>query len=101
MAQGRLFAALRVTALILAEASCTPSHRGKTPPANVAAVLERHSDSLLEIPGVVGTAEGSCGGHPCILVLVERLTPSLRHTIPPMLDGVPLEIRETGRIQAQ
>jgi hypothetical protein len=69
--------------------------------SNVAQVLERHADRLMALPGVVGTAEGSSGGRPCILVLVERLAPSLRREIPAELDGVPLEIRETGPIRAR
>jgi hypothetical protein len=64
-------------------------------------VLERHSDSLMSIPGVVGTAEGSCAGRPCILVLVERLTPAVRTAVPSQLEGITVELRETGRIQAR
>jgi hypothetical protein len=55
----------------------------------------------MSVPGVVGTAEGECGGRPCVLVLVERLTPSLRKAIPSELEGVPVEIRESGRIEAR
>ena len=70
-------------------------------PADVASVLERHTDSLMKIPGVVGTAEGSCAGHPCVLVLVERLTPEIRQAVPAQLDGIQVDVRETGRIQAR
>ena len=63
-------------------------------------VLERHTPRLMALPGVVGTAEGSCGGQPCILVLVKRLSPSLRQEIPVQLEGIPVEIRETGSIRA-
>ncbi|HET6836590.1 MAG TPA: hypothetical protein VFH24_01040 [Gemmatimonadales bacterium] len=55
----------------------------------------------MNIPGVVGTAEGSCAGRPCILVLVERATQALRKAVPSQLDGIQVEIRETGRIQAR
>ena len=71
------------------------------PPGDVSQVLERHTDSLMNIPGVVGTAEGSCAGRPCILVLVERATQALRKAVPSQLDGIQVEIRETGRIQAR
>jgi len=63
-------------------------------------VLERYSPRLMSLPGVIGAAEGQCAGRPCILVLVEELTPALRQTIPPELDGIGVEIRETGRIEA-
>ncbi|HEU5303517.1 MAG TPA: hypothetical protein VFU40_02630 [Gemmatimonadales bacterium] len=64
-------------------------------------MLERHTARLMSLPGVVGTAEGECAGQPCILVLVEQLTPTLRQAIPAELEGVPVEIRETGRIEAR
>jgi hypothetical protein len=54
----------------------------------------------MSVTGVVGTAEGECAGQPCILVLVERVTPALRQAIPSELEGVPVEVRETGRIEA-
>jgi hypothetical protein len=55
----------------------------------------------MSVAGVVGTAEGECAGKPCILVLVERLTPALRQAIPSELEGIPVEIRETGPIEAR
>jgi hypothetical protein len=67
----------------------------------VAEVLDRHTARLMLLAGVVGTAEGRCAGQPCILVLVERLTPALRQAIPSELEGIPVEIRETGRIEAR
>ena len=71
------------------------------PPPTVAQVLQRHTARLMSLPGVVGTAEGQCAGKPCILVLVERLTPALRQAIPSELEGVRMETRETGRIEAR
>jgi hypothetical protein len=81
---------------------CTPGPKDRTlPPPTVAQVLERHTARLMSLPGVVGTAEGECAGQPCLLVLVERLTPALRQAIPSELEGIPVEIRETGRIDAR
>lgn len=81
---------------------CTASHKDTTlPPPSVSEVLGRHTDRLMSVSGVVGTAEGSCGSRPCILVLVERATPALRKAIPSELEGIPVEIRETGSIRAQ
>ena len=82
--------------------ACTPQRKDSSlPPPTVAQVLERHTPRLMSVAGVVGTAEGSCAGKPCILVLVERLTPALRQAIPSELEGIPVEIRETGRIDAR
>jgi hypothetical protein len=81
---------------------CTPQGKDDSlPPPTVAQVLKRHTPRLMSLAGVAGTAEGSCAGQPCILVLVERLTPALRQAIPSELEGIPVEIRETGRIEAR
>ena len=66
----------------------------------VAQVLGRHSERLMALPGVIGTAESECGGRPCILVLVVRRTPELELLIPSELEGIAVEIRETGPIRA-
>jgi hypothetical protein len=66
----------------------------------VAQVLGRHTERLMALPGVVGTAESKCSGRPCILVLVARRTPELERLIPAELEGIPVEIRETGPIRA-
>lgn len=86
--------------MLLPLAGCSsPKERTLSPPT-VTQVLERHTAQLMSVAGVVGTAEGECAGHPCILVLVERVTPALRRAIPPELEGIPVEIRETGRVEA-
>jgi hypothetical protein len=69
--------------------------------ASIAQVLERHADSLMAVPGVVGVAEGLCGGTPCIKVLVVRRTPELERRIPATLEGHPVEIQETGEFRAR
>ena len=88
--------------MLLPLARCAPQGRDSSlPPPPVAEVLDRHTPRLMSLAGVVGTAEGRCAGRPCILVLVERLTPALRQAIPSELEGIPVEIRETGRIEAR
>jgi hypothetical protein len=79
---------------------CPPSKERTLPKPTVTQVLARHTTRLMSVTGVVGTAEGECAGQPCILVLVERVTPALRQAIPSELEGVPVEVRETGRIEA-
>ena len=81
--------------------NCTPREDRTLPPPDVDQVLQRHTPRLMSFSGVVGTAEGECAGRPCILVMVERMTPALRQAIPNDLEGVPVEIRETGRIEAR
>jgi len=63
-------------------------------------VLKEHTDSLMALPGVVGTAQGLCDGNPCIMVLVVEKTPELEKKIPERLEGYPVRIEETGEIRA-
>jgi hypothetical protein len=54
----------------------------------------------LTLPGVVGTAEGTYEGRPCVLVLVSHRTSATDTAIPQELEGVPLRIVETGMPEA-
>jgi hypothetical protein len=63
-------------------------------------VLKEHTDSLMALPGVVGTAIGECAGKPCIKVYVEKKTPELLKQIPTAIDGYMVAVQETGEIRA-
>jgi hypothetical protein len=67
----------------------------------ITATIERHSAELLEIPGVVGVAEGAANGQPVVQILVVRRTPTLVARLPQTLDGHPVVIVETGEIRAR
>jgi hypothetical protein len=67
---------------------------------SVADVLRRHAERLMAVPGVVGTAEGEHGGRACVLVLVGRRTAAILAAIPDELEGVRVEIIETGAPEA-
>jgi hypothetical protein len=67
---------------------------------SVADVLRRHAERLMAVPGVVGTAEGRHGGRARVLVLVERRTAAILAAIPDELEGVRVEIVETGAPEA-
>ncbi len=64
-------------------------------------VLSQYTDSLMSIPGVVGTAIGECEGQPCIKVLVVEKTPELLGKIPSTLEGFVVDVQETGEIRAR
>jgi hypothetical protein len=64
-------------------------------------VLERHTDSLLSVPAVVGVAQGESAGRPVIQVLVVQRTPELEARLPRTLEGYPVVIAETGEIRAR
>ena len=60
------------------------------------AAQNRHTPALMAIPGVVGTATGlGSAGSGVILALVEK--PGISG-IPPVLDGIPVAVRVTGKI---
>src|SRR6266576_1406077 len=62
------------------------------------AAQRRHTDALLEIPGVIGTAVTvQPDGRPGMILLLDR--PGVTG-LPLMLDGIPVTQRVTGRIMA-
>ena len=84
--------------LMVAFTACTGREAGA---ADIPAVLERHTEELMALPGVVGVGQGSCDGTPCILVLVSQTTPALEEHVPSQLEGIPVTIRVTGEIIAE
>lgn len=78
-------------------------HAGRTPPVTntpktIDAVLAAHTDSLMAVPGVLGTAVGRCKDAPCIRILVARTSDELRRRIPREIEGFPVQIDVTGPI---
>jgi hypothetical protein len=67
---------------------------------DVKEVMEAHAAALMAIPGVVGVYTGVLDdGTPCIKVMVENRTPELEQKIPQNLEGFPVLIEETGKIE--
>src|SRR5437870_11915035 len=97
---GRLVATLVVAAAL---ASCTRTdHREETQavtPKTIEAVLAAHTDSLMALPGVVGTAIGLCDGAPCIRVFLADSGAAARRRIPEELEGYPGKVEVTGPIR--
>jgi len=67
-------------------------------PKTIDAVLAAHNDSLMAVPGVLGTAVGRCNGAPCIRILVTRVTDEIQRRIPSQLEGFPVRVDVTGAI---
>jgi hypothetical protein len=63
-------------------------------------VLKEHTDELMSIPGVVGTAQGICNNKPCIKVFVKEKTKDIDQKIPDELDGYSVVVEETGEFKA-
>ncbi len=63
-------------------------------------VLKDHTEELMSLPGVVGTAQGLSNNKPCIKIFVIKKTPELDRKIPDNLEGYKVMIEETGEINA-
>lgn len=75
-------------------------NESKMPLKPIEKVLEEHTNELMSIKGVIGTAEGLCNGKPCIKVYVIKKTRQLTQRIPTTLEGYPVVIEETGEFRA-
>lgn len=77
-------------------------HKGEEvmPKKSIEIVLQEHTDELMSMPGVVGTAQSLCDDKPCIKVYVLELTPELEKKIPKNLEGYAVDIEVTGEIRA-
>ncbi len=62
-------------------------------------VLAAHADSLMALPGVVGTAIGLCDGERCIKVLLADSNPGTKGRIPARLEGYSVVAEVTGTIR--
>lgn len=67
---------------------------------SVSAVLDRHSDELMEIPGVTGVYVGARDDSSlCLRVLLLTGHDASRSRIPKQVEGVPVEIEMTDAIR--
>jgi hypothetical protein len=62
-------------------------------------VLAAHNDSLMAMPGVVGTAIGLCDGERCIKVFTADAATGGKGTIPSSLEGYRVVVEVTGPIR--
>lgn len=69
------------------------------PPRSIEEVLAAHTDSLMSLPGVVGTAIGLCDSLPCIRVFLSDSSAVSRRKIPNRLDGYPVRVDVTGPVR--
>ena len=67
----------------------------------IEAVLAQHNDSLMALPGVVGTAIGRCDGAPCIRVFVRDSASAGAARIAERLDGYVVRVEVSGVFHAR
>ena len=86
--------------LLAGVVACSGAHtRGATVAArSIDEVLAAHTDSLLALPGVVGTAIGMCDGERCIKVLLADSGAATKGRVPPRLEGYRVVVEVTGTI---
>ena len=87
--------------LLAGALACSGSQRGagrSDATRSINDVLAAHSDSLMALPGVVGTAIGLCDGERCIKVLLADSSPDTKKRIPARLEGYRVLAEVTGTI---
>lgn len=69
------------------------------PAKSIEEVLAAHTDSLMALPGVVGTAIGLCEGERCIKVFLAEPNPATMRGIPGRLETYRVSVEVTGTIR--
>ena len=69
------------------------------PSKSLEEVLQEHTNGLMAMPGVVGTAQGLCNGEPCIRVFTVESSDELLRQIAQEIEGYPVEVQETGEFR--
>ena len=66
------------------------------------AIRDRHEDTLMSVPGAVGTGigAGDQSGQPAIEVFVEKLTPEAQDAAAEEVEGLPVKLVESGKFVA-
>lgn len=68
---------------------------------SIVAAQEALTPSVVDLPGVTGTAVGLCEGEPCIKVYLSRPSPELRERIPATFRGFVVDVEVIGEIRAR
>ena len=98
MIRGRVIALVLVAGALLA---CSGAQSGGSTVTarSIEEVLAQHSDSLMALPGVVGTAIGLCEGERCIKVFLADSSSDTKARIPDRLEGYRVVAEVTGTIR--
>ena len=89
--------------LVAGALACSGAQRGggaaTVTARSIDEVLAAHTDSLMMLPGVVGTAVGLCDGQRCIKVLLADSSAAAKARIPERLEGYRVVVEVTGVIR--
>lgn len=103
---GEVLAAFNVTMVgvagaAAAQADAEPGPAVKASIKKATEARDRHTRDLEQVPNWVGHGIGvNAAGQPVVKVFVETLTPETRAAVPDSVDGVLVEVEETGRFIA-
>jgi hypothetical protein len=100
-ARGHVWLAAGAVALGMTHCTGRPAHEEEAgvPSRSIEEVLAAHTDSLMSLPGVVGTAIGLCDGVACIRVFLSDSSAVGRRKIPNRLDGYSVRVDITGPVR--
>jgi len=83
------------------QGSATESEKGyRMPATTIEQVLKENTDAWMAVDGVEGTAIGIYKGKPCIKIFASVKAEKLRGKIPPIVEGYPVIIEQTGVFRA-
>jgi len=68
---------------------------------SIIAAQEELTRSVMDLPGVTGTAVGLCEGEPCIKVYLVSPSREIVDQIPSTFRGFPVDAEVTGEIRAR
>ncbi len=90
--------------VVILAGGCGTSQQGENPVSqptrDLSVVLAAHAPTWMAMAGVVGVAEGLDGqDKPCLRIYVIKLTPELKAQLPDHVEGYPVEIEESGKIE--
>ena len=91
---------MTAAALLVGAVGCSRAQSGgaSVTGRSIDEVLAAHTDSLMSLPGVVGTAIGLCDSERCIKVLTVDSSAATRNRIPARLEGFRVVVEVAGRI---
>jgi hypothetical protein len=69
-------------------------------PMTIEQAQKKHQAKIMKLTGVVGIGIGEVRTEKVIKVMVVKRTPELEKKIPKQIEGYPVVIEETGKIQA-
>ncbi len=90
-----------LAAAVVACAKGGKHKEGDLPRRSIDEVLAAHNDSLLALPGVVGTAIGLCDSERCITVYVADSAAMRGTKLPERLEGYRVRVEVSGQFKAR